>query len=331
MSHIGTPWLPDKGEKVVLDSEESLVPICPKRRTTEELLNNGIINLNKPSGPTSHQVVSWIKDILSIKKAGHSGTLDPKVSGVLPVALGRATKLLKVLLIGGKEYLGILELKRKVKEQALREVFEEFTGDIYQIPPLQAAVKRQLRVRRIYTLKLLEFDGTNALFRTNTESGTYIRTLCHDIGLRLNTEGKMADLRRTRSGQFYEKDSYTLQELKDAFVFYNEEGNERPLRKIIMPVEGMVDHLPEIVIRMGAVDAICHGAPLARPGVLEIDDGIKRGDLVVLKTSRHELVAVAKASLNGKEVEEAEKGIVANPVRVVMETDSYPRMWKQRL
>lgn len=323
--------MPVKGKRIVLDEEEHFFAYEKPSLSVPDLLNNGIINLDKPSGPTSHQVVSWVRDIIGIKKTGHAGTLDPAVSGILPVALGSATKLLKVLLLGGKEYLGLLELGRKVKEDKLREIFQEFTGEIYQIPPLQAAVKRQLRVRKIYSLELLEFDGRSALFRTNTESGTYIRNLCVDIGLRLGITGKMVDLRRTRSGQFYEKDCVSMQDLKDAYVFYTEDKDGSHLKKIIHPVERMVDHLPVVKIRIGAVDAICHGAPLARPGVLEVDDGIKRGDLIALVTSRKELVAVAKATLNAKEMVKTEKGIVAKPVRVVMEADSYPRMWKQKL
>jgi len=329
------PWFPVKGKRVVLDEEEILIQAnCSGNgggASIESLIGNGIINLDKPCGPTSHQVVSWVKDILGIQKTGHAGTLDPAVSGVLPVALGSATKMLKVLLLGGKEYIGTLGLSRKVQKERLQEVFKEFTGEIYQIPPLQAAVRRQLRIRKVFDLTLLEFDGRNALFSTNVESGTYIRNLCVDIGLRLGVEGKMTNLRRTRSGQFYEKESCTLQELKDAFVFWKEDGDESHLMGIIRPVERMVDHLPVLVVGLGAVDAVCHGAPLARPGVLEFDDGFNRGELVVLKSPNHELIAVAKATMNGKEIAGVKKGIVANPVRVIMETNSYPRMWKQRM
>jgi len=325
------PYFPNRGERLIIGSEEHSAHTPVRTLTVEELLNRGVINLDKPAGPTSHQVVSWIKDMLGVKRTGHSGTLDPGVSGVLPVALGSATKLLKILLIGGKEYVGILELKRKVKEEELRTVFKEFTGPIYQIPPEQAAVKRQLRIRRIYDLELLEFDGKNALFRTNTESGTYIRTLCYDIGLRLGTVGKMAGLRRTRSGHFYEKDSVTLQELKDGIVFYRENSEESLIRRCIQPVEKMVEHLPVIVIRTGAVDAVCHGAPLARPGALELDSGIRRGEPAALFTPKAELVAVVKPTMNAEEIISAKEGVVAQPLRVVMEPDSYPRMWKQRL
>lgn len=325
------PWFPYRGKRIVLHEEEKSTSVEQKERPIEQLLRNGIINLDKPSGPTSHQVVSWVRDIVGVNRTGHAGTLDPAVSGVLPVALGTATKLLKVLLVGGKEYVGLLELKRKAQEKALREALKEFTGDIYQIPPLQAAVKRELRVRRIFDLDLLQFDGTNALFRTNVESGTYIRNLCVDLGLRLGNEGFMADLRRTRSGQFHENTCVPMQDLKDAMVFWKEDGDESHLRRIIEPVERMADHLPTMVMRSGAVDAVCHGAPLAHPGLLEFDSGIERGSLCALRSSRNELVAVAKATLNGKELTKRKIGIVATPVRVVMETDSYPRMWKQKL
>ena len=326
------PWMPYRGERVVLYREEhALAGDSEGEGSVEELLGNGIINLDKPAGPTSHQVVSWVRDMVEVTRTGHAGTLDPGVSGVLPVALGSATKLLKILLIGGKEYVGLLELDRKTPEKDLREAMNEFIGDIYQIPPLQAAVKRELRVRRIYDLELLEFDGTSALFRTNVESGTYIRNLCVDIGLLLGRKGVMADLRRTRSGQFRGDASVPLQDLKDAVVFWREDGDDRHLRKLIRPVEHMADHLPVMVMRGGAVDAVCHGAPLAHPGLLEYDSGIERGSVCALMTSRGELVAVAMAALSGKELAKRKIGIVATPLRVVMEADRYPRMWKRKL
>jgi len=117
----------------------------PEERTVEELLKSSVVLIDKPSGPTSHQVSAWVKRILGADNTGHSGTLDPHVTGVLPVAVGRATKALEVLLPYGKEYVGVMRFHSRVGRKEVEEVFREFTGKIYQTPPVRAAVKRALR------------------------------------------------------------------------------------------------------------------------------------------------------------------------------------------
>ncbi|UCF08899.1 MAG: RNA-guided pseudouridylation complex pseudouridine synthase subunit Cbf5, partial [Thermoplasmata archaeon] len=159
----------------------------PGERGISELIESGVVLLDKPAGPTSHQVSAWVRDILQIKKAGHGGTLDPHVTGLLPVALGRATNALRSLLVGGKEYVGIMRLHGDVPKSRIQDVFSEFTGKIYQFPPLRSAVKRELRIREIYYLEPLEFDKRLVLFRVGCEAGTYIRTLCRDMGDALGT------------------------------------------------------------------------------------------------------------------------------------------------
>ena len=173
----------------------------------EELLAAGLINLDKPIGPTSHQVTAWVREILGVEKIGHGGTLDPKVSGVLPIATGKATKATDLVLRSDKEYVCMMTLHRDKDEAAVRIVLATFLGDIYQLPPVRAAVKRQMRVRNVHSIKVLEIVGRDVLFRVNCDAGTYIRTLCVDVGEALGIGAHMEDLRRTRSGSMLEGES----------------------------------------------------------------------------------------------------------------------------
>jgi H/ACA ribonucleoprotein complex subunit 4 len=288
----------------------------------------GIINLDKPPGPTSHEIVAWVKRLLEIRRAGHGGTLDPGVSGLLPVALEDATKIVQTLLPAGKEYVCVMHLHGDVFQPRLEQVLKEFEGEIYQRPPLRAAVRRLLRVRKIYYIELLERDGRDVLMRVGCEAGTYVRKLVYDIGEAIGCGAHMSELRRTRAGPFREETAVRLHDLADAYAFWREEGKEDLLRRVIMPVEVAAQHLPKVVVRDGAVDAVCHGASLAAPGVLAIDTGISTGDLVAIFTLKGELVALARATMSSKEIYEAEHGIVARPERVVMSPGTYPKKWK---
>ena len=301
----------------------------PDKRTIQEHIKLGVINLDKPVGPTSHEVAAWVKRVLEISRAGHSGTLDPKVSGILPVALENATKLTQALLPAGKEYVCIMHLHGEVPEHRLTQVLREFEGEIHQRPPIRAAVKRVLRIRRIYYIELLERDGRDVLMRVGCEAGTYIRKLFFDVGEALGCGAHMAELRRTRAGPFSEDETLVrLHDLADAYAFWREEGAEEHLRKVIMPVEAAVRHLPKIVVRDGAIDALCHGASLAAPGVLTLETGISRSDVVALMTIKGELISLARAEMTSKQILEADHGIVAKPERVVMSPGIYPRKWK---
>ncbi len=300
----------------------------PTKRPIREHLRMGIINLDKPMGPTSHEIVAWVKRVLELHRAGHSGTLDPGVSGVLPVALEDATKIVQTLLPAGKEYVCVMHLHGDVPQHRLEQVLSEFEGEIYQRPPLRAAVKRQLRTRQIYYLELLERDGRDVLMRVGCEAGTYLRKLCYDVGEALGCGAHMRELRRTRAGPFRGENVVRLHDLADAYVFWREEGDEKHLREVILPVEAAAQHLPKIVVRDGAVDALCHGASLAAPGVLTVETGISPDDLVALFTLKGELVALARATMNSKQIYEAEHGIVAKPERVVMSPGTYLRKWK---
>jgi len=298
-------------------------------RPLEEYINRGIINLDKPPGPTSHEVVAWVKDILGVKRAGHTGTLDPNVSGVLPVLIGKSTKLAGAFLKSQKEYVCLMNLHADVADERLRNIIREFTGKIYQKPPVKAAVLRRIRVREIYYIEILDRDGRDVLMKVGCEAGTYVRKLVHDIGEALGCGANMLQLRRTYVGPFNEENSVTLHDLKDAFEVWREEKNDAPLRKIIRPLEDTLVHLPHIVVQDGAVDAVCHGADLAAPGVLGVGDRkIEKGDVVAMFTRKNEVIALGTAEMSSKEIEGAKSGIVAKTRSVMMETGTYPKGWK---
>lgn len=300
----------------------------PEERPIREYIRAGVVNLDKPPGPTSHQVVAWVKRILSLSKAGHAGTLDPKVSGVLPVALEDAVKALYAISKADKEYIGVLKLHDDVSEEKIRRVASYFTGEIYQRPPLRSAVKRILRTRRVYSLEIMEIIGRNVLFRVKCESGTYVRMLCHHMGMLLGVGGHMQELRRIASGPFKEDSSLvTLHKLKDAYEIWLESGDETLLRKAVQPMEKLVADIPKIFVRDSAVDAICNGANLYAQGVVRLDSMIKKGDLVALMTLKNELIALGTALKSSVEIFEMDYGVVVKTIRVTMRRKIYPKMW----
>jgi len=210
----------------------------------------------------------------------------------------------------------------------LLEALMLFEGQIYQMPPLRCAVKRQLRVKTVYKLELIEKIGKYCIIRMHVEAGTYARKLIHDIGEVIGCGANMRELRRTRVGPWTEAETVTLNQIREACVLWKEFGHEDMLRKVIRPVEDMVKHLPKIWVRDSAVDAICHGAALAAPGVVKLTSNVEKGRLVALMTLKNELIALATAEMNANEILAAQKGIVARVQRVIMPRGSYPKLWK---
>jgi H/ACA ribonucleoprotein complex subunit 4 len=297
----------------------------PEERTVEELIEKGLIVLDKPMGPTSHEIVAWIKKILNIKKAGHSGTLDPHVTGVLPVATQKATRVLKLMLESDKEYICAMRLHKPISEKRLREICKEFTGKIYQKPPVKSAVKRKLRIREVKNIEILEIEEKDVLMRVNCEAGTYIRKLCYDIGEALGIGANMADLRRTRVGHLGEENLVTLHELLDAYIFWKDEGMESEIRRCVHPIEEGIN-IPKVWIKDTAVDAICHGARLMTVGVKKCEE-IQANQRVAVMTLKNELVALGKAAMSCREMLEKE-GVAVVTETVIMERDTYPKIWK---
>jgi H/ACA ribonucleoprotein complex subunit 4 len=298
---------------------------APENRTAEVLLDFGIINLNKPAGPTSHQVSDYLQRILHIEKAGHSGTLDPGVTGVLPVALGRATRIVQMLLTAGKEYIGVMHLHDEVPTKELEAAIKKFTGKITQLPPIRSAIKRQLRQREVYYFEVLEINGKDVLFKVGCEAGTYIRKLCHDLGIALKTGAHMAQLHRTKAGPFTDQDYVTMQDLEDAYWYWQNEKNDKLLKKLIMPVEKGVEHLPKVYVQDSAVDTICHGASLKVPGIVKLDSDVEKGKTVAIMTLKNELIALGEAQQNSEEILKAERGEAVKTHKVFMLTGTYPK------
>ena len=285
----------------------------------------GILVIDKPRGPSSHQVTAWVGKMLGAH-VGHSGTLDPQVSGVLLVMLGRAVRLAPLLLQHQKEYVCLMRLHGDTTQSRLNEVMHEFTGRIYQRPPRRSAVARNLRIRTIHSLTILDTVDRLVLFRVTCDAGTYIRSLCHHIGLALGTGAHMQELRRTKSGAFDESNAYTLHDLADAISALSN-GNGTQLGQMIQPIEAGVSDHPGITIRGSAVDAVVRGAALAGVGVIRTDQ-FKKKDLIAIKTETGEFVGIGEALLDSTRIVPGKPGLVVAPRIMFMLPGTYPKGWK---
>lgn len=297
----------------------------PNTVPTEELLTRCIVIIDKPAGPTSHQVSDYLKKILHVDKAGHSGTLDPAVTGVLPIAVGSATRVVQALLTSGKEYICHMHLHAEKPEAEVREVMEGFLGKIKQMPPVKSAVKRQWRYRKIYYLEILEITSKDVLFIVGCQAGTYIRKLCHDIGEKLTCGAHMAGLRRSKAGPYNESQLVTLQDVADALHYWKENGDEEGIRKILLPIETAITHLPKVWVLDSAVEALCQGVSLKTSGIARIESDIQVDEDVAVLTLREELVLIGKAKMISKEMQTSERGLAIKTEQVFMAPGTYPK------
>lgn len=298
----------------------------PHERSIEALIKNGIVVVDKPEGPTSHEVAAWVKNILNVKRVGHSGTLDPNVTGVLPTTLENATKIVPALMSKEKEYVCLMWLHKKVKKEEVIKAAEELKGVTSQIPPLKSAVKRELRERMIYELKILEIEGQDVLFKTKVEAGTYIRVLCADFGRKLGIKAQMKQLRRIKAGPFDENDAVKLHDVKDAYTYWVENEDEG-IREIVKPIEFGAQHLGKIMIKDSAIAAIAHGAPLHIGGISKFTENIKRGEVIAIMSLKGELVALGQSLMNAGEIKNKRVGTVCRTTRVIIDEKTYPRCW----
>ena len=298
----------------------------PEERNLQQMLKRGVVIVDKVPGPTSHEVVAWVRKLMELDHVGHGGTLDPKVTGVLPVTLEDSSKCVQALLDSGKQYVTIMRTHEDVDEKRLVSTLKEFEGEIFQRPPLRSAVSRRLRTRTIYRIEFLEGDGRNWLFKVDCQSGTYIRKLCSDVGEVLGCGAHMHELRRTRSGPFVESQAVTLYDIADAMDLHRE-GDDAPLMKILHPVEEALSLLPHVWIRDSAVEALCTGAQLAVPGILRFESGIEPKGLIAVMTQRNEAVALMNAEMSSEMILKEEHGIAALPERVIMQRGTYPKSW----
>jgi len=235
----------------------------------------GVINVLKAPGMTSHDVINFLRKLLRVKKIGHSGTLDPAAAGVLPVFVGKATKAIEFFMDDDKEYVAelrfgvttdtgdldgnILELKPvKITEGDLKEALKQFTGNINQVPPMYSAVRhkgkklyelarqgitveRKARTVKIYSIDLMDFSLESAIVKVACSKGTYIRTLCEDIGKVLGCGACLSCLIRTSSGMFKIQNSFTLEEIEHAVMSCN-------LSEIMLPVDKFLQQLPKVEV-----------------------------------------------------------------------------------
>jgi H/ACA ribonucleoprotein complex subunit 4 len=300
----------------------------PYKRPIKNLLNYGLILLDKPPGHTSHEIVSYVKKILGLEKAGHSGTLDPGTTGLLPIGLEEGTKIVPVLLLGPKEYVTLARIHNQIPVEKLTKVIKEFTGQIFQKPPQRSSVKRQTRIRTIYEMDLLDQFDRLILLRVLCESGTYIRKLIYDMGEILEAGASMIELRRTKVWDFTDEANFVrLHDLVDAFSLYKEKNEEEKLRKMILPIETALTHIPAVTIRDTAVDALCHGAQLALPGVVSIPKNLKKDDLVAIYTQKGEIVGLGTSLLAFDDFFKQKRGISFQIKRMVMKPNTYPKFW----
>ena len=336
-----TPKLDTSGWPLLLKNYDKLnvrtahyTPIpagcSPLKRPLAEYLRYGCINLDKPANPSSHEVVAWIKRILRVEKTGHSGTLDPKVTGCLIVCVDRATRLVKSQQGAGKEYVAVLRLHGPCAEAKVRRAVETLQGALFQRPPLISAVKRQLRIRTVYESNFIEYDSERnlAVLHIKCEAGTYIRTLCVHLGLLCGTGGHMQELRRVRSGAMNEnKHLCTMHDVLDAQHHFDATKDESYLRRVVLPLEILLTGFKRLVVKDSAVNALCYGAKLMLPGLLRYADDIDVNEEVVLMTTKGEGIAIGIAMMTTSVMADCDHGAVARIKRVIMERDTYPRKW----
>ncbi len=302
----------------------------PDLRPISSLLDYGLILIDKPAGPSSHEIVSWIKKILCIQNAGHSGTLDPAATGLLPVGLGEGTKALSILLFGPKEYYTLARMHSHISEDRLQSVVEKFTGDIFQRPPQRSSVKRSTRIRTIYEFQKLEQYDRLVLFRILCQAGTYIRKMIYDLGEVLGPGATMIELRRTRVSNLAERSDefIKLHDLKDGFQRYTEKNDDSKLRRLIRPIEHCLECLRAVVVRDTAVDALCHGAQLAVPGIVAVARDLAPNQLVGIYTMKGEIIGLGESLMSIDDIQENERGIAVQLKRIILKPNTYPRAWR---
>lgn len=282
---------------------------------------HGILNVYKEKGYTSHDVVAKLRGIVGQKKIGHTGTLDPDATGVLPVCLGKATKVCDLLTDKDKTYRAILRLglttdtqdisgkvieerdPEGLTEEAVREALLSFVGDYEQVPPMYSALKvngkklyelaregktieRKSRPVHIYEIKIEEMNLPRVEFTVTCSKGTYIRTLCHDLGEKLGVGGCMEELQRIAVGKFHLRDALTLQEIREM----KEEGT---LEEILRPVDSVFMQYPKMQVKTAYESLAFNGNPLPQKGVI-VYEGAQADQIFRLYTEAGDFLALYK-------------------------------------
>ncbi len=269
---------------------------------------NALVLVDKPPGITCARIDLLVRE-WSGEKVAHAGTLDPQVTGVLPLLIGKkAIKLLEYLQKSEKEYVCLMRVQN-AQEERVKEVLKEFVGKVYQTPPETSAVAKKTRVRKIYRIDILDIDGDYFLIKVACQHGTYIRVLVRDVGRVLGTKTEMIELRRIRSNGFSEEECVPLVRLKDALSL------ENPPEGVLLPLEEAVRSLPKIKVKKTAEKNIIKGAPVMAPGVLEKNGHIQKGKPVAILSEDGKLIGVGIAEYDKNEF--PERGIVVRTRKVL--------------
>lgn len=314
----------------LLQSDVSTNPAhgtLPDERDLEALMRSGFILIDKPAGPTSHQLAAWARDLFGLDRLGHGGTLDPFATGVLPLMAGRTMKITNKVLKHTKSYIAVFRFKTVPDSTELASAMAQLTGRIYNVPPEVSAVKVQVRTRRIHTFEHLDMVGQDLVARITCEAGTYIRTMARDLGLMLGGPVVLKELRRETSGLYRLEHCITMDQLADAVWLWKECGEEGALRNVIHPIEKLLVDVPSCTVKDSAVAALTYGAPLLLPGLVSVPSGLKKGSELLVKSLKGEAVAFVTLKVDSDSIPSLENGEVARPSAVLMDTDVYPRRW----
>lgn len=271
----------------------------------EKWSERSVILIDKHSGPTSFDIVEDVSRTLGVKKAGHSGTLDPNATGLLVIALGESRKAMPVLTGLDKEYVGVMLMHGDVDDAKLRNAMKSFGGEITQVPPVRSAVARKPRKRTVHEIELLGMDERKVRFRVLCQAGTYIRKIAHDLGEELGCGAHLLELRRTKVGPFTIDNAITVDRLK---VMSASEA-----KRVLIPLERCLEMigLPKIAIRNEFEKNIRNGSPLAREFVTSVTKGVCEGGYVGVFNEDGMVICLALFTGNGKNV--------ARPVRVFLQ------------
>jgi H/ACA ribonucleoprotein complex subunit 4 len=310
----------------VTETAPAAEPLPPA--VTARIAEGAFLLIDKPRGPTSHQVTAWVRDLLGLERAGHAGTLDPNVSGILWIGVGPALKLLPLVLQFPKRYIGVAVLHGEVSDAAVQVALAEFRGPVFQTPPVRSAVKRERRIRTIHRLDLIERNGTKLLLDVVGDSGTYVRTLAVDLGDALGVGGHLEELRRTGTGPFVEAQSVPVAVLADAVV-RAKAGAPDPLLALLHPMREVWQEFPQVVLRDSAAAAVAHGADLAGGGIDRVLRPFSSGQSVALVSRSGDLVALGRALVDSADLARRKQGWVIDAGRVVADAADYPASWRK--
>ena len=280
-----------------------------RRYSSAELLRCGVINLDKPRGPKCKHVLVKLRVALGAKKLGHAGTLDPNTTGVLPILVGKATKLSEILSTSDKIYRGKFKLHKKVSKKKLKQYMTKFEGIISQLPPKISAVKRVVREREVYWFKLLKFKNQIASFEMACQHGTYVRKVCHDLGESLGVGAHMFELERIQSGPFVLRKSVSFDKVCKLASKYRATGKGKYIRRFISPPEAAVKYVPKAWVDDRAIATVRKGTPVFVPGVLRVTNDFAPGKTVAVLGQDNKLKALGVAKLSIKQLKKQRRGV----------------------